>query len=573
MLLDLVYYGGLEFCQKTDDPLSCCHAPVAHRDSRGGRESCGGERKADREVKEQVARGPVATADGSEEVDRRPSDPPLSDSRIEEGRGEPTPASVEDGGVGSREECDQSPAVAEESNRATEMSPYLELSWEAVGDDSSSELDGDEVAAPYVRLTWKASGEGAEGGEDGSMAGEGDAAPLANLGGKTESEQGRGSGAAATEDSSSAQEQSVVNEPQKQEKLEPSPSENQEASVCKDGLELPQVVVLVHEEEEQSEAKEQLVTKLPKKQIAVKHHDSPKRLSLDQANRITARDYLPFFHPQAEAVVEEDSIAQFPYSSYVISNTVESRLSCSLELTAELELQCMARKVYESVLWSISCSRPHSVCEPPKECKHALSCFGESSTPFHQSLTCMMLSQSIEHILEQISCENTASLMALLELWVRLNCLGFVTNRGPVTEMRPLGAKYSDENAHFHIWLVISWRALNLLFDRILDAAVIDSRLSNLVFSLLTLVLKGLQSVSSSSPFRTKSQTFTAVLVKLLSQESNSSDLDTTASAQHAEIGDFLKLFIMNVSISFTDTEDDVLGLHILLQVLVELLE
>ena len=62
--------------------------------------------------------------------------------QIEEGRGEPTPASVEDGGVGSREECDQSPAVAEEGNVATEMSPYLELSWEAVGDDSSSELDG-----------------------------------------------------------------------------------------------------------------------------------------------------------------------------------------------------------------------------------------------------------------------------------------------------------------------------------------------------------------------------------------------------------------------------------------------
>ncbi len=111
------------------------------------------------------------------------------------------------------------------------------------------------------------------------------------------------------------------------------------------------------------------------------------------------------------------------YQSFIISNSVDARLQYSLELPAELSLQCMARTVYESVLVAVLNTRPL-----PPLCPLLVGLGGEKEEdvplcpgPAKQS-SAMMLCHSIEQLLERaIVPKSDVNIVSVLELWNELN--------------------------------------------------------------------------------------------------------------------------------------------------------
>ena len=123
------------------------------------------------------------------------------------------------------------------------------------------------------------------------------------------------------------------------------------------------------------------------------------------------------------------SLTPSPYLSYIISNCVDYRVLSSLEISAELELQLLAKKVYESVLHSLLHARP-----TPDQVTEALSgelspeeekgMFLESdeSDPFAASTS--MLTQAIEQLLQKaLTPQSNLDLVSVLEFCNDLNSL------------------------------------------------------------------------------------------------------------------------------------------------------
>ncbi len=118
-----------------------------------------------------------------------------------------------------------------------------------------------------------------------------------------------------------------------------------------------------------------------------------------------------------------------PYLSYIISNCIDYRVLSSLEVSAELELQLLARKVYESVLHSLLHARPtpDPVAEAlsgelsPEEEK-GMFLENDESDPFAASTT--MLTLAVEQLLERaLTPQSNLDLVSVLEFCNDLNSL------------------------------------------------------------------------------------------------------------------------------------------------------
>ena len=135
------------------------------------------------------------------------------------------------------------------------------------------------------------------------------------------------------------------------------------------------------------------------------------------------------------------SCAPSPYLSYIISNCIDYRVLSSLEVSAELELQLLARKVYESVLHSLLHARPtpDPVAESlsgelsPEEEK-GMFLESDESDPFAASTS--MLTLAIEQLLERaLTPQSNLDLVSVLEFCNDLNSLLPVSS--PLLPKRP----------------------------------------------------------------------------------------------------------------------------------------
>ena len=148
------------------------------------------------------------------------------------------------------------------------------------------------------------------------------------------------------------------------------------------------------------------------------------------------------------------SLTPSPYISYIISNCIDYRVLSSLEISAELELQLLAKKVYESVLHSLLHSRPtpDPVAEAlsgelsPEEEK-GMFLESDESGPFTASTS--MLTLAIEQLLEKaLTPQSNLDLVSVLEFCNDLNSLLPVSS--PLLPKRlkygkDLGGKQSSE--------------------------------------------------------------------------------------------------------------------------------
>lgn len=123
------------------------------------------------------------------------------------------------------------------------------------------------------------------------------------------------------------------------------------------------------------------------------------------------------------------SLTPAPYVSYIISNCIDYRVLSSLEISAELELQLLARRVYESDLHSLLHARPtpDPVAEAlsgelsPEE-ENGLFFDSDESGPFAASTS--MLTRAIEQLLQKaLKPQSNLDLVSVLEFCNDLNSL------------------------------------------------------------------------------------------------------------------------------------------------------
>lgn len=108
------------------------------------------------------------------------------------------------------------------------------------------------------------------------------------------------------------------------------------------------------------------------------------------------------------------------YMSFIISNTVETRLLCSCQLSPELQLQAFSQVVYESILSSLINARPRgSTTLTPRVVGEILP---PRKYPFEKTMTFLL--NSIEHLLEQArEPHSNIDLVATLQFWEELSSL------------------------------------------------------------------------------------------------------------------------------------------------------
>ena len=177
---------------------------------------------------------------------------------------------------------------------------------------------------------------------------------------------------------------------------------------------------------------------------------------------------------------------QSPYSSCIISNTVDERLKHSIELPAELSLQCMAREVYVTLLSGIQFARPIPLSEEPpidsvnQEVKDDML----SELPRNCSLRLLL------HVLEDIFVSSftisssSIDRLSLLQFW---NEICYVTvkkmkKKHLVTLLSPLENQSTESTSMPQLF---SAKTVALLLDLLLTSTSSNSQLWHLVFSLL----------------------------------------------------------------------------------------
>ena len=124
------------------------------------------------------------------------------------------------------------------------------------------------------------------------------------------------------------------------------------------------------------------------------------------------------------------SLVQLPYNSFIISNSIDYRIFSSHEISSELELQQLAKKVYESVLHSLLHARPtpDTIADTlsgelsPVDEKGDFLEGDEHEGPFAVSTS--MLTSAIEQLLEKARVpQSNLDLVSILEFCNDLNSL------------------------------------------------------------------------------------------------------------------------------------------------------
>ena len=133
---------------------------------------------------------------------------------------------------------------------------------------------------------------------------------------------------------------------------------------------------------------------------------------------------VPVYRKLGEVVRDVDP--QLPYQTFIISNTVEHRLQSTVEFPTEVELQGLAKKVYESVLLALLHAQPGP--PPPSDAlediPEAVGAEEEGMDPTSISVPAAMLCRAIEKLLEKAAVPRSdVDVVAVLELWNVLNSL------------------------------------------------------------------------------------------------------------------------------------------------------
>ena len=133
---------------------------------------------------------------------------------------------------------------------------------------------------------------------------------------------------------------------------------------------------------------------------------------------------IPVYRKLAEGGRETDP--QLSYQTFIISNTIEHRLQFTVEFPMEVELQGLAKKVYESVLLALLHAQPG--LPPPsdtlEDLPEAVRAEEDGIEPVSISLSAAMLCHAIEKLLEKaVVPQSDIDIVAVLELWNVLNSL------------------------------------------------------------------------------------------------------------------------------------------------------
>ena len=143
---------------------------------------------------------------------------------------------------------------------------------------------------------------------------------------------------------------------------------------------------------------------IPKKKLS-KH-------SIKTSSKYAPGDYTEFPDPAPSSAPE--SSPGNPYRLFLISSSVDLRLSHSLDLQSELAIQTIARDQYQSVLRALVTAAPPG--EPPRETGEGVR--GEGGL----GEVCELLCESLEQLLGQ-SRESISDLVGLLQFWSGVHSL------------------------------------------------------------------------------------------------------------------------------------------------------
>ena len=283
-----------------------------------------------------------------------------------------------------------------------------------------------------------------------------------------------------------------------------------------------------------------------------------------QGKKFAPGDYsdIPVLPQKPGEVVSSADSTQLPYQSFIISNTIDSRLLHSTELPAELALQCTARKVYESVLVALMNARPI----PPGD----LGVKGEEMSPDQEpnASSGEMLCKSIEQLLEKaMSPQSNIDLVSVLEFWNELNSVSESSGRrGDGNKMTPPLAEKKERLNTCGLPLC-SKHMLQLLLDNLLAPSPPCSRMWQLGLSLIH------TAVGQSQGYTVDSDQLLDVLVKLFSGGEQVSGTDSIqASSVSTFLVDLVPLCVGRSGLDGMGREER-LGVHLLLEVLITVLE
>lgn len=178
---------------------------------------------------------------------------------------------------------------------------------------------------------------------------------------------------------------------------------------------------------------------------------------------------------------------QSPYSSCIISNTVDERLKHNIELPAELSLQCMAREVYVTLLSGIQFARPIPLSEEPPIDSVNQEVKGDMLSELPRD-SCLRL---LLHVLEDIfissfiiTSSSSIDRLSLLQFW---NEICYITvkkmkKKHLVTLLSSLENQSTESSSMPQL---LSAKAITFLLDLLLTSTSSNSQLCHLVFSLL----------------------------------------------------------------------------------------
>ena len=291
---------------------------------------------------------------------------------------------------------------------------------------------------------------------------------------------------------------------------------------------------------------------------------------------------------------------QLPYQTFIISSTVEHRLQSKVELPVELELQWLAKKVYESVLLALLHARPSppltllgvssGAAEAGEDGSEAVEAGAE---PGSISASAAMLCSSIETLLESVvMSESNINTVAVLELWNVLNSLlpannvhlsakphkpplqepsstildtsdTHSTSEQPTTPLnenvREMAKKENLSGLPLH-----SIRALSLLLDSLLmSSSPPSARMWQLAISLLHATLRHISATLAGGSADIDASKLMKVLVRLFSCTSDTGGIQLSA----------VTAMLLELAPMCLAGREEERGVCLLLEVLVTLLE
>ena len=265
---------------------------------------------------------------------------------------------------------------------------------------------------------------------------------------------------------------------------------------------------------------------------------------------------------------------QSPYSSCIISNTVDERLKHSIELPAEHSLQRMAQEVYMTLLSGIQFARPIPLSEEPPIDSEKQVVKDDMLSELPRNCCLGLLLHVLEDIFVSSFTVSSSSIdrLSLLQFW---NEICYVT----VKKMRKkhfvvlLSSFENQSTESASMSQLFSAKAVTHLLDLLLTSTSSNSQLWHLVFSLLHAHAKFCNKIGGRQFIVNQTKLFN-VLVHCCNVDIGGRDHQVREIPQDINFGKFLlRLAGMTVVGQGERTEEEERGVIILFNVLVKVLQ